>query len=88
MQSVSTSKSNNTLASWTFLIGTLSPIALFSTTWLGPILGVVAVIMAIVALRRPHAGYEEGVIILGLTFGVCSVLLSWIGPGIYQVIWG
>lgn len=88
MSTVSTSRTYSALSAWTFLLGTLSPVALFSTTWLGSVLGGVAIVLAIVARRRPMVGYDKSIVSLGMAFGICAVVLGWVGPGVIHILWG
>jgi len=73
---------------WTFLLGTLSPIALFATPWFGPLLGIAAIITGIIAGKKPLVGMDKSLITLGMAFGIASVVLCWISPGLIHILWG
>ncbi len=77
------------LALLTLGLGLLAPMALFSSTWVGFALGVLAVAAGAAAwpqVRRCQVSISP--LVAGLVFGALAIILVWVGPGIHQVIWG
>jgi hypothetical protein len=77
------------LALLTLGLGLLAFMALFSSTWFGLGLGVLAVCAGAAAwpqARRRQVSLSP--LVAGLVFGVLAIALVWIGSGIHKVIWG
>ncbi len=77
------------LALLTLGAGLLAPVGLFSSTWVGFGLGVLAILAGATAwsqVRRSQVSISP--LVAGLVFGVLAIILVWVGPGIHQVIWG
>jgi 1,4-dihydroxy-2-naphthoate octaprenyltransferase len=69
--------------------GLLAPMALFSSTWVGLGLGVLAVFAGAAAWPQVRRGQVSiSPLVAGLVFGVLAIALVWVGPGVHQVIWG
>jgi len=76
------------LSAWTLGLGALSPVALMSSTWLGPVLGVIAIALGVLALRKSMTVTEKSMVTMGMAFGIMGVVLLWIAPGVNTILWG
>ncbi len=77
------------LALLTLGLGLVAFMALFSSTWFGFGLGVLAVCAGAAAwpqVRRRQVSISP--LVAGLVFGVLAIILVWVGSGVHQVIWG
>jgi len=72
---------------WAFVMGCLSPVALFATPVGGPILGIASLIVGMVASRQGVSRLERSMIVTGAALSVVSIVLSWLSPGFMHILW-
>ncbi len=78
------------LVSFGFTFSLLGTLALVSSTWMGPVLGVVGVILSFMGLKeaRAQGGIMQNMVIFGIIIGCLDIVLLWIAPGVFHAIWG
>lgn len=78
------------IVQWGFILALLGTIALVSSAWLGPVLGVIGLILSVMGLNhvRSQGGVMFNMAIIGIVFGCLDIALLWIAPGVFHTIWG
>lgn len=78
------------IVQWGFVLSLLGTIALVSSAWLGPVLGVVGGILSVMGLNqvRTQGGVMFNMAVIGIIFACLDIALLWMAPGVFHTIWG
>lgn len=77
-----------TMPQITFYVGALALMAFASFPWVGLVLGLVAIAAAVAGRKSATDAVHGAMLCIGGTFAITAIVLSWMTPGIFSIVWG
>lgn len=71
-----------------FFLGALALMAFASFPWVGFVLGLVAVGVAVAGRKSATDALHSALAWVGVGFAITAIVLSWMTPGLHSIVWG